>query len=473
MVTLETLERWLADGHENEHLDFKAAKNQYDTTKLMRYCVAFANEGGGYLVLGVSDKKPRRVVDTKAFPNFNDIKGQILNKLHFRVTITELHHPDGRVLVFEIPSRPKGHPYALDGAYWMRVGEELVSMTQDQLKQIFLEGSLDFLKCHATDELSSETILALLDVQTFFDLIKLPFPENKKSILSRLTSENLIQLNKSKEDKFFITNLGALLLAKDLHQFDSLKRKAIRVIKYKGTNKLETERDLIHHKGYAVGFEDLINYINSQLPANEVIGKALREEVRMFPELAIREIVANALIHQDLNQSGSSIMIEIYTDRIEITNPGLPLIAIDRFLDEYRARNELLADLMRRIGICEEKGSGIDKVVASTEHYQLPAHDVRTSTSHTTVVLFAHKDFSLMDTNDRTRACYLHCCLKYVSNERMTNQSLRERFNLEDTRTKTATVSQIIALAVQQERIKPDDPGNVSKRYAKYIPFWA
>lgn len=193
----------------------------------------------------------------------------------------------------------------------------------------------------------------------------------------------------------------------------------------------------------------------------------------MFPELAVRELVANALVHQDFNQSGLSVTIELYSDRIEITNPGQPLIAVDRFVDEYRARNERLADLMRRMRICEEKGSGIDKVVASAEQYQLPAPDVRTTSSQTTVVLFAHKDFVQMDTNERVRACYLHCCLKYVSNERMTNQSLRERFNLEDTRAKTASVSQIIGLTLQQNRIKLENPANESKRYTKYVPFWA
>lgn len=164
---------------------------------------------------------------------------------------------------------------------------------------------------------------------------------------------------------------------------------------------------------------------------NEVIGKALREEVRMYPEVVIRELVANALVHQDFEQTGQSVMVEIFSDRIEITNNGQPLIETDRFVDEYQPRNEALGDIMRRMGICEEKGSGIDKVVSGTETYQLPAPDFRVKPYHTTAVLFAHKDFSLMTSSDRIRACYLHCCLKYVSGERMTNQSLPERFKLD------------------------------------------
>ncbi len=470
MITTDTLTRWLAGVREDEHLEFKEAKQQYDTGKLLRYCVALANEGGGHLVLGVSDKPPRKVVGTRAFPNAGDIKARILEALRFRVEITELQHPDGRVLVFEIPPRPTGTPLHHEGAYLMRAGEDLVPMSPDQLRRILAEGKPVFLDQDASTGIDAAEVVAVLDVQACFDLLKLPLPATREAMLDRLVSERLVR---AEAGRFRISNLGALLLAKDMRQFDTLQRRTVRVVKYKGRNKLDTERDLIGQKGYAVGFEGLISYINSLLPMNEVIGQALREEVRMFPELAIRELVANALVHQDFEDVGSPVMVEIYSDRIEITNPGQPLIPVNRFVDEYKTRNERLADIMRRMGICEEKGSGIDKVVSSTEYYQLPAHDVRITPFHTTVVLFAHKDFAEMEQGDRVRACYLHCCLKYVSNDKMSNQSLRERFKLEDTRAKTAIASQIIAATAAAGLIKPDDPENTSKRYAKYVPFWA
>src|SRR5205823_9914990 len=128
--------------------------------------------------------------------------------------------------------------------------------------------------------------------------------------------------------------------------------------------------------------------------------QSLRREVKMFPEIAVRELVANALIHQDFAESGTSVMIEIYDDRMEISNPGKPFIPPDRFIDEYQSRNERLADLMRRLGICEEKGSGIDKVVHSAEVYQLPAPDFRVGERRTIVVLFGHKRFEEMDRTD-------------------------------------------------------------------------
>jgi ATP-dependent DNA helicase RecG len=468
LITLDTLQRWLTAPAENEHLEFKEAKQQYDWQKTLEYCVAMANEGGGFLVLGVADKPPRKVVGTRAFLNLNETKEKLFDKLRLRVEITELAHADGRVLVLEIPSRPKGHPLEIEGSYLARVGESVRPMSGDQLRRIFAEGQMPFLDQPARSGIAADEVVALLDIQSYFDLMKLPFPSNREGILARLTGEGLVCKD---GDRLAITNLGAVLLAKDLRQFQTLWRKAPRVIVYKGQNKLETVRDQPGSKGYAVGFEGLIGFINSQLPANEVIGQARREEVRMYPEIAVRELVANALIHQDFEESGSSVMIEIYSDRIEITSPGKPLIPRERFVDEYKSRNERLADTMRRFGICEEKSSGIDKVVHATEYFQLPPPDFRISEHHTGVVLFAHQDFAKMHSGDRAWACYLHCCLRYVSNEKMTNQSLRERFQLPDTRAETAT--RIIADAVEAGLVKSDDPDSRSKRYARYVPFWA
>jgi len=466
-TSLQELERWIKAPRENEHLEFKEAKNHFDSMKLFRYCVAIANEGGGKLILGISDKLPRNVVGSDAFQNTADIAEKIFSKLRFRVDVEEVAHPNGRIVIFHIPSRPKGTAYQFEGAYLMRSTEDTVSMSEDRLRHIFDEGKPDWLLRLAKENCSADDIVRLLDTQGYFDLLKLSYPTTRESVLERFEQEKLIQ---KKDGPWAVTNLGAILFAKKIDEFDILSRKAPRVIVYEGTSKLKTRLDRPGTKGYAVGFESLIEFISGQTPTNEVIQNALRTEKKMFPEIAIRELVANALIHQDLNELGP-IMIEIYSDRMEITNPGRPFISTDRFIDEYESRNERLADLMRRMGICEEKGSGVDKVIDATEVYQLPAPDFRVGERHTTVVLFSHKAFDEMDRKDRIRACYQHCCLRYVMNERMTNQSLRDRFKLPEE--KAATVSQVIADAVEANLIKSDDSATVSRRYAKYLPFWA
>jgi len=214
-----------------------------------------------------------------------------------------------------------------------------------------------------------------------------------------------------------------------------------------------------------------VDFVHSSAPRNRFVEQVVREEVKMFPKQALRELIANALVHQDYNASGASVMIEMYSDRVEISNPGLPPIQVERFIDEYRSRNERVADLMRRLGICEEKGSGIDKVVRAAEGFQLPAPDFRVGETRTTAVLFAHKDFSAMSKADRIRACYQHCCLMYVSNQRMSNQSLRERFGVSES--KVATVSLVIGATKEAGLIKADASETNSSRYARYLPFWA
>jgi ATP-dependent DNA helicase RecG len=471
MITLTTLHQWLTTPAESEHLEFKEAKQQYDTTKLLRYCVALANEGGGHLVLGVSDKIPRQVVGTRAFialTDLNDIKSRILDKLHIRVDTVSLEHSDGRVLVFAVPSRPVGQPLAFDGAYLMRVGEELVSMSPDQLKRIFAEGEQEWCRKPAMAGCDGDRVVQLLDTQSYFDLLNLPYPATREAVLERFFGEHLIERT---GEGWNITNLGALLFAKKLDQFDKLARKAPRVIVYEGTNKLKTKTDKPGIKGYAVGFQGFVEYINGLVQSNEIIEQALRREVKMFPEIAVRELVANALIHQDLTVSGASVMVELYDDRMEISNPGKPFISPDRFIDEYQSRNERIADLMRRLGICEEKGSGVDKVIQAAEAYQLPAPDFRVGEVRTSAVLFAHKEFEDMDRNERIRATYQHCCLRYVMNEKMTNQSLRERFKLPEK--KSESVSRAIRDSIEAGKIKMSDPDATSLRYRSYLPFWA
>jgi ATP-dependent DNA helicase RecG len=472
MTDLLTLERWLVAPAEHEHLEFKEAKQQYDTTKLLRYCVALANEGGGFMVLGVSDKPPRRVVGSLAFPSptdLNKIKAYIVEKLRIRVDAIELAHPDGRVLVFEVPSRPVGQPLDYEGAFLMRAGEDLVPMTSDYLRRTFAEGQPDWFVQPAKANASADEVIALLDTQTYFELLTLPYPTTRDAVLGRLQSEGLIA---SSSAGWTISNMAAILLAKRLDAFSpALARKAARVVVYDGTDKLNTKDDKPGLRGYAVGFGSLVDFVHSAAPQNRFIEQAVREEVKMFPKQALRELIANALVHQDFLATGASVMIELYADRVEISNPGLPPIKVERFIDEYRSRNERLADLMRRLGICEEKGSGIDKVIRAAEVFQLPAPDFRAGELRTTALLFAHQEFAEMSKGDRVRACYQHCCLMYVTNQRMSNQSLRLRFGLGED--KTVLTSQVIGAAKEAGLIKADESETTSTRYARYLPFWA
>lgn len=467
-TSVEQLEQWIASPREDEHLEFKKAENQFDSRKLCRYCVAIANEGGGKLILGVTDSRPRRVVGTNAFLNHSEVASKLLDSIRLRVTVEAVEHPDGRIVIFHIPSRPSGTACEYEGAYWMRSGEDLRPMTEDRLRLIFDEGKPDWESRVAMEGCSPESVAQLLETPVYFQLMQIPEPDTRAGVLDRFLRERLLERDGS---AFSITNLGAILFAKDLSRFDGLGRKAVRIVAYSGSGKLSTRFDRILPTGYAAGFEGLIQLVNALLPSNEVIEQALRRQTQAYPEIAVRELVANAVIHQDFRETGTSTMIEIYSDRIEISSPGQPFIEPDRFIDEYQSRNERLADLMRRLRICEEKGSGIDKVIQAAEVTQLPAPEFRTGIKRTVSILYAPVPFEQLDREGRIQACYQHCVLRYIMNEKMGNQSLRQRFDLPSQ--KANTVSNIISATVEAGLIRIDDSSALSKRYARYVPYWA
>ena len=295
--------------------------------------------------------------------------------------------------------------------------------------------------------------------------MKQPLPDNRTAILERLVKERVLML--APDGTYDVCNVGGILFARNLQDFERLSRKALRVIIYRGDNRIETVREQMGGKGYAIGFEGAISFINDQLPQNEQIGQALRSEVLMYPEIAIRELIANALIHQDLNVTGAGPMVEIFSDRMEISNPGVPLIDTLRFIDEPpRSRNEILASLMRRMNICEERGSGIDKVIFHVEIFQLPAPDFRVAGDSTVAVLYGPRKFGQMYREERIRACYQHACLLYVSGKRMSNATLRKRMGIKDSNYPMA--SRIIRDAIEAKMIRPYSEGD-----SAYVPFWA
>jgi ATP-dependent DNA helicase RecG len=466
-ISPTTIDNWLSTATEHQRLEFKRAEAQINQEDIFEYCVAIANEGGGHLVLGITNDRPRRVVGTSSVSNVVKMAEKIFNTLRFRVEVEEVGHLDGRVVVFTIPSRPRGEARAYDGKFLMRSGSSLVPMSTDCLRRIFEEGKPDWLEEPAITATDAGGVVNLLATQTFFDLLELQYPSTREEVIRRLIDERLIDED---HGSYRIRKLGALLLAKDLNAFPDLARKAPRVVIYDGNSKTELKLDRVGSLGYAAGFQNLISFVMSHLPQNEVVQDALRREVKLLPAIIIRELVANALIHQDFSQTGASVMIEVYGNRVEISNPGEPIVDIDRFIDGYRSRNERLAALMRRLGICEEIGSGIDKVVQAAEAYQLPAPHFRAAHHRTEMIIYGQKGFDKMDREDRVRACYQHCALKYVMHERMTNQTLRERFHLSPT--ESNIVSMVITGTVEAGLIRADTK-TASRKFAKYVPYWA
>ncbi|WP_020650845.1 ATP-binding protein [Solimonas variicoloris] len=466
---------------ETEWLEFKG--NNSDPQEIGEYLSALANAAAysgkafAYLIWGIEDGT-HRVVGTRFSPSAAKKSNEPLETWLLRMLVPKIHFRfheltlDGQpVVLLEIGAAFR-HPLRFQNEAFIRIGavKKPLKDAPDRERELWrVFDQTPFERGTAMERVQAEEVLRLLDYPAYFDLLERPLPANRDAIIEALSDDGLIETCEA--GGWCVTNLGAVLFAKRLEDFPGLRRKAARVIQYRGKSRVETLKEQVGGKGYASGFEGLIGYINGLLPSNEIIGQALRRTVPMFPELAVRELVANALIHQDFFVTGAGPMIEIFEDRIEITNPGEPLVDTQRFVDTPpKSRNEALASLMRRFRICEERGSGIDKVVFEVEFYQLPAPLFEAPPGFTRTVLFAHKSLTEMSKADRVRACYLHACLRHEMRQPMTNGSVRERFGIEE-RNKAAA-SRLIREALDAGKIRLVDP-EVGDKLRAYLPFWA
>lgn len=469
-----------ASARESEWVEIK--KDNDDPELIGEYISALANgaacmgQSKGYLVFGIDDST-HELIGTSFRPREKkvgneEIENWIAIKLNPRIDfiIEEITIQEKRIVLFIIDAAGNT-PVKFRGRAWIRVGsyKKPLSDYPERERKIWQNTHHQtFENRIAKAGVSADEVLSMIDYPSAFRLLSSPLPENKSSVLEKLAQEKIIQPRASCYD---ITNLGAILFALDLRSFELLARKAIRVVFYKGDDRIDTLKEHVCYKGYATGFAELATYIGSHLSNNEEIGAVLRKETPTFPPIAMREFVANALIHQDFSISGTSPMIEIFKNRMEITNPGRPLIDTLRFIDHTpMSRNESLASLMRRMGFCEERGSGIDRALAQCELYQLPAPEFSEGELYTKVVMFAPKTMRQMNKGDKIRACYQHCCLRYVAGGKMTNQSLRNRFQIDPANYSIA--SRIITDTLAAHLIKLDD-SNRSRKFAQYVPVWA
>ena len=471
---------------ETEWVEFKV--NVRKPEEIGEYISALANSAAlvgkpfAYVVWGISDEN-HEVVGTSLDPSAAKVGNEALDswllrllepKVHFRFFQVSVEGHSVVVLEIERAFRQPvlRQPVQFRGQEYIRVGSYKKKLKNFPERERALWRVFDqtpFEDRISAEQVSDDEVLRQLDYPAYFDLLKRPLPDNRHGILDGLRNDALIQ--RSDAGGWNVTNLGAVLFAKRLGDFGNLGRKAVRVVQYSGNSRLEAARERVSGTGYATGFESVIGLIDGLLPSKEVIEYGLRRTVASFPETAVRELVANALIHQDFSITGTGPMVEVFEGRIEITNPGPQLVDAQRFVDSSpRSRNEALASFMRRIGICEERGTGWDNVVSQTELFQLPAPLVATGDHYTRVVLFGPRPLSSMDKSETVRATYLHACLRYVRREFLTNATVRQRFGIKYRN--RASASRLIAEAINEGAIMAFNAAAAPKQM-RYIPWWA
>ena len=469
---------------ELEWVEFKISNK--DPKMIGRDISALANSATlrdaecAYLVWGVDDKTHDIVGTEFDFRSFKVGNEEVENWLRHQLSenasfeFSEGMYADKRVVVLAVQPA-LNHTVDFERIAYVRVGSYTKSLKSYPAIEAEVWNKIskaDFETSAAMENQALRAVLEKLDCPKYFELLRMPLPQTQEEIVRYLNEDHLVK--KQDDGRFSITNLGALLLARNIADFPTVARKAVRIVQYEGGARLHILKDRVSSTGYANGFEQSMEYLNAILPSREPIGDALRSEITPYPKQALRELVANMLVHQDLTITGSGPLVEVFDNRIEFTNPGDSLVDPMRLLDNPpRSRNQAMAALMRRFGICEELGTGWDKIIMACEGSFLPAPRVDNyegSAGSMKVTLYEHVPFSQMLSHDKAMVAYWHACICYLAGKTMSNSSLRSRFGGDAP--SASGISRVINNALDAGLIKRFDP-NSGKRSMAYVPIWA
>ena len=449
---------------ELNELDWKSGLSE-KSERLAQHISAFANQtGGGTFAFGVND-------DASLFTPSHEQAEDILKKIgniarnNLNISIRIEHASvdmDGYgILLVHVPEQ-KDKPVYLRGmtiydSYYRSAGQtHKMSRPQVHAMLAATEG-LTFEDRTATSGITAEKVMTLLDFAQFYKLVNKPIPSGIDHIVEGMEAYGFCR----KEDGVWsITNLGAVLLARDLKDFPALAFKNVVVRQYKGNNNLHLSSETFFHEGYALSLDKIVAHIMSLLEKTEFIRTPFRENKYPYPEVSIRELVANALIHQNFDIQGMTLSVEIFGNRLTITNPGVPLIDTNRFIDmPPKSRNEKVAQSMFLFNLCEKRGS------------RLPAIRIEKGEYFTRASLFPLVKYTEMSKSDKVQACYQHTCLLYENGMELTNASLRMRLDMN--KNNSAGASRIISDTVEAGLIKLSDKAPESKKYSSYVPYYA
>ncbi|MGN0097721.1 MAG: ATP-binding protein [Candidatus Methanomethylophilaceae archaeon] len=434
-------------------------------------------EDAAYLIWGVEDET-HNIVGTSFDPNREKVgseellfwlRKQISNNLSFFFTPVVV---DGFTVVVLTVTPPAFTPATFSNNAYIRDGSNttLLSKLPQMSRRVW-----DSLNVREFELTPIKMDLDRHELELYLDYASI-LEKTGSTVLSDESMIDLMAKNrfiiKQLDGQFSITYVGAILFAKDLRDFDVLMKKTIRLVQYQGTSKSKIVRQIEENGGYATQLTDTMRDLSLLIPTEQVVESGgLMVSRDMFPIDVVRELLANAMMHQDLHDTRMYLTIEVFADRIEVTNPGGMIIDRLRVIDwPSVSRNRYLPACMRMMKMCEEMGSGWDRMVERCEELFLPAPRLETEEAFTRVTLFCERSYTKMSKEDRLWACYLHACSLHKNGKRMTNSTLRSRFGLESK--DTVAMSRLLSSACDEGLIKVYDE-EANTRGKSYIPFWA
>lgn len=366
----------LLDAPEGGKLEFKTASNNFHFEKLVEYCVALANEGGGQIILGVTDKRPRTVVGTAAFAEPGRTEAGLHQRLGHRIPVEEYLHKDKRVLIIHVPPRLPGTAWSIDGKFLKRAGDDLTGMGDDELRMIFSETGPDFSAepCSASlDDLSPEAIAEFR--RRWARKAANPRIEAWNDEETLTAGELLV------EGKL---NYAALILLGTHAALGCHLAQAEVVFEYRSSEASGPAADTEHYRmGFFLFHDAIWQKINLRNDRQSYQDGLFRYDIPTFDETAVREALLNAIAHRDY-RLGGSVFVRQYSRRLEIISPGgFPLgITPENILDQQNPRNRRLSEALARCGLIERSGQGLNLMVENAIRQSKPLPDFSGSAPH-------------------------------------------------------------------------------------------
>lgn len=379
-TSVAQLQQWLLEP-EGQRLEFKEAKQRYDFEKLLKYCVALANEGGGTMVLGVTDKRPRRIVGTQAFDAPERTEAGLHRRLGHRIPVEELRLPEGRVLVVHVPPRLPGTAWNVDGSYFKRAGDDLAPLADHELRAMFAEGGPDFSAqpCPGATlaDLEPESIALFRDrwARKSGDL-------RKRDLNDQQTLRDAELLVEGDQVSY-----AALILFGTRAGLTRWLAQAELVFEYRSSEAAGPAADREEYRAGFFAWQDALwKKINLRNDRQSYQDDFFRMDLPTFDEVPVREAILNAVAHRDY-RLGSSVFVRQFAKRLEVVSPGglPPGITPENIIDQQNPRNRRLAEALGRCGLIERSGQGLNLMMESAVRQGKPlpsfagtaAHEVR------------------------------------------------------------------------------------------------
>ncbi len=350
----EQLQIWL-EAPEGANLEFKEAKNNFHFDTLVDYCVALANEGGGKIILGATDRRPRSIVGTQAFAEPGRTEAGLHERLSHRIPVEELIVEEGRLLIVHVPARLAGTAWQINGRYLKRAGDELAPLDGSELRAMFAEAGPDF-----SAETCPGATLADLDSSAIAGFRERWAQKSRDERKRSWTDiETLVNAELMVDGQ---VTIAALILFGTRTALGRYLAQAELVFEYRSSEASGPAADREEYReGFFLWQEAIWKKIDLRNDRQSYQDGLFRMDLPTFDEVAVREALLNAVAHRDY-RDGGSVFVRQFPQRLEIVSPGgfPPGITPSNVLDQQKPRNRRLAEALAKCGLIERSGQGMN-----------------------------------------------------------------------------------------------------------------